>query len=240
MKAQLKIYPTAGDACNEAARLVAEHINETESPVLTLAAGDTPLPAYERLLARASRGETDLHKPVYIGLDEWAGLGESDFGSCRYTMNAALYLPAGIPRESIIAFDGLKEPTAEARRVETELLAIGGLTLALLGVGINGHIGFNEPDCPIGGFFGLTPLSATTQTVGKKYFGGGDTPAIGASLSIAALKKARTKILLLTGERKADIAARILGGEPLPAAEFLDDAGAVYILDADAARAITA
>ena len=234
MKAQLIRVATETDAANEAARLIAAHITAKRGALVTLAAGFTPLAAYRELVAMQSRGEVNLTSARYVGLDEWVGLGENDEGSCIFTMNGAFYKPAGIPKDNIRVFDGTaKEAFVAAQALNTYMEASNGLSLAVLGIGINGHVGFNEPNSPLGGLFSLTPLSAVTQEVGRKYFSGNATPQAGATLTLNALMAAKQVILIATGTHKREIAKAILAGEiSLPAAAFLSHPGATYIFDA--------
>lgn len=117
-----------------------------------------------------------------------------------------------------------------------QLLADSPIQLAVLGVGVNGHVGFNEPGLSLDGEYSLLPLSESTQQVGKKYFGGRDTPKMGATTTLHALQRASTVVILATGEKKRAAVAEILSGNcALPVGAFLDHPGAVYIFDNAAA-----
>lgn len=234
MRARLIRVATEAEAAREASRLIAAHINAKRDALVTLAAGFTPLAAYQELVAMQSRGLVDLTSARYVGLDEWVGLGENDEGSCIFTMNGAFYQPAGIPKENICVFDGTaKDICAEAQAINAYVEAIGGLSLAVLGIGMNGHVGFNEPGNPLEGQFSLTPLSAVTQAAGRKYFFGNAAPKTGATLTLNALMAAKHSILIATGAHKREITKAVLAGESsLPAAAFLNHPGAVYIFDA--------
>ena len=233
MKAQILRVATEADTASEAARLIGAHLNAERGALVTLAAGFTPLAAYERLVAMQSRGEVNLKKVRYVGLDEWVGLGESDEGSCIHTMNGAFYKPAGIPRENLCVFDGTaNEPLGEAQRLNAFMEASTGLSLAVLGIGLNGHVGFNEPGDPLPGQFSLTALSDVTQAAGRKYFSGKAAPAQGATLTLHALTEAKRVIVIATGAHKRDVVKTVLAGESsLPAAAFLEHPGALYIFD---------
>ena len=234
MKAQRIRVTTDVDAAKEASRLIAAHITAKRGALVTLAAGFTPLAAYQELVAMQSRGQVDLTSARYVGLDEWVGLGENDKGSCIFTMNGAFYQPAGIPKENIRVFDGTaKDVCAEAQALNAYMEASEGLSLAVLGIGINGHVGFNEPGNPLRGQFSLTPLSAVTQAVGRKYFSGKVAPKTGATLTLNALMAAKHIVLIATGAHKREIIKTVLAGESsLPAAAFLNHPGAIYIFDA--------
>ncbi len=237
MQATILIEKDHEAASARAAQLVAEKLLEKPEENVTFAAGNTPLACYEKLIERQEKGELNLRAAHYIGLVEWIGLGPDDVGSCIETMNTGYYGPAGIPRDHIEYYNGLcADPAAEAQRLCGVLGQVGGIGLTVLGVGVNGHIGFNEPGLVTQGDFSLVPLSETTQTVGRKYFGGGATPTNGATMTLDALKKARTVIVIATGANKREAVAGILTGKSdLPVGAFLDHPGAVYIFDEAAA-----
>ena len=237
MQATILIEKDHEAASARAAQIVAEKMLETPGMNATFAAGNTPLACYEKLIERQTAGELDLRAARYIGLDEWIGLGPDNVGSCIETMNTSFYGPAGIPRDHIEFFNGLcADPGAEAKRMCGVFAQAGGIDLTVLGVGVNGHIGFNEPGLVTQGDFSLVPLSETTQTVGRKYFGGGATPKDGATMTLDALKKAKTVVVIATGENKRAAVAGILAGKSdLPVGAFLDHPGAVYVFDEAAA-----
>ncbi|NLV59079.1 MAG: hypothetical protein GXY67_09950 [Clostridiales bacterium] len=216
-------------------RLASAFLHKPDLTV-TFAAGDTPLACYRQLLRSQQTGALRLDQALYIGLDEWVGLGPETPGSCIATMNLGYYHPAGIPAQRVIAFDGLRpDPEAEAERMQ-KVLGEHPLDLAVLGVGINGHVGFNEPETPLSGDFSLVPLSETTQSVGRKYFSGKPTPILGATITLQALKKARQVIIIATGAHKRDIVSGIFAERAdLPVCAFLSHHGALYLFDEAAA-----
>lgn len=238
MKQNILLCKNHQQASLQAAALVAEAFTQNPTLTCTLAAGDTPLACYQELIRRQQAGSIQLQKARYIGLDEWLGLGPATPGSCLATMNRAFYQPAGIPQEQIAAFNGLTQDKEQERLRMEEILRQHPLDLAVLGVGVNGHIGFNEPGLSLTGDFALVPLSETTQQVGTKYFDGEATPLQGATMTLAALKKARRILIIATGKSKQAAAAAVLAGEEgLPVCAFLNHPGATYLLDEEAAGA---
>ncbi len=198
-------------ACETALR-IARHFEARPGALVAPAAGFTPLAAYGKLALMAKKGEADPASMRYIGLD-----------AC------------GVPPERIRAFDGLAEdPAQEARAMDAYLASAGGLSLAVLGIGLNGHVGFNEPGRPLPGLFSLTELSETTVSAGRKYFGGRPVPTRGATVTLAALMAAEEVLLVATGAHKREIVRAVLAGADVPAAKFLAHPNAVYIFDAEA------
>lgn len=237
MRAHILIEKDHQAASALAAKLIAGKLMENPRMKVTFAAGFTPLECYKLLIGQQREGKVKLDQAYYVGLDEWIGLGPKDVGSCIETMNSAYYVPAGISPAQIAYFDGLcEDPKAEERRMCNVIADIGGIDLAVVGVGVNGHIGFNEPDTALQGDFSLVPLSETTQTVGMKYFNGSRTPKEGATMTLHALKRAKTVIVIATGEKKRAVAGQILTGKcDLPVGAFLEHPDAYYIFDSLAA-----
>ncbi|MDL2323611.1 6-phosphogluconolactonase [Ruminococcaceae bacterium OttesenSCG-928-A16] len=241
MKAQIVICKNHQEASLYAAKLAAAEFAQNPGLTATFAAGDTPFSCYHSLIQKQQNEGLQLNLAQYIGLDEWIGLGPNDEGSCLHYMNKGYYWPAGIPQQQINAFDGrAKNIDAELIRMR-EILHENPLDLAILGVGVNGHIGFNEPGIPTSGDFSLVALSETTQTVGRKYFAGKHTPQQGATITLQALKKARRIIIIATGTSKKAAATSILAGQhTLPVGAFAGHAGTCYVFDEQAVQGFEA
>ena len=231
------------DALSEAvARTVAAWINANPGRLLCLAAGDTPLASYAELVALQDRGEVDLSSVYYVGLDEWVGLGMEDVGSCRQVMHDAFYAPAGIPDARRRVFDGLADPTAECLAVGEWIEAHGGIGLTVLGVGMNGHVGFNEPGPVPEGLCRVVELDETTRTVSAKYFDRPQPVHLCVTVNLPTLAAAERIVLMLSGERKRKIFAR-LGRDAdgkdqnFPASLLMDHTGLVLFSDRETAGA---
>lgn len=213
----ITVEKTTEALAKTAAGEIATYINAHPDALLCLAAGDTPLRTMEALIALQDEGKTNLSSVYYIGLDEWRGIGYETPGSCAQVMEDHFYGPAGIPKERIQVWDGkAAEVEAERQRMEQWLAARGGIGLLLLGVGMNGHIGFNEPGSPEDAVTLRTDLDATTLRVGPKYFGGAPCPTEGISIGLAALMRAQKVLLMATGAHKASIMRRALMEPPTP------------------------
>jgi len=195
-------YEEMSAACAE---FISRYINANPGKLLCFAAGDTPLGILKRLVEMQDSGDIDLSSMYYAGLDEWVGLGYEDKGSCKQVMEDNFYRPAKIPREQIRVFDGKADADEEAKSVLDFIKDKGGIGLAMLGIGMNGHIGFNEPG--VSGDFegGQILLSDTSLTVGQKYFDKKYNLKYGVTLGIKTLVEAKKVILIASGEKKADI-----------------------------------
>ena len=235
MKTNITTCKNHLEASQYAADLIAAAFAKKPDLTVTFAAGDTPFACYRELLGRQAAGNVQLTSARYIGLDEWMGLGPNDEGSCIFCMNQGYYQPAGIPKEQMFVFDGLtKELDVELARMR-KVLDEHPLDLAVLGIGVNGHIGFNEPGVPTTGKFSFVPLSESTQQVGKKYFSGRNTPTGGATITLEALQQAETVVILATGKTKRDaVRAIVEGSSELPACAFLNHPNVHYVFDEEA------
>ncbi|MBE5777323.1 MAG: glucosamine-6-phosphate deaminase [Clostridiales bacterium] len=225
--------------CERVAQDLKDYILTHPGALLCLAAGDTPLPAYERLIAMQQNGEVDLNSVYYVGLDEWVGIGGETRGSCRQVMQDVFYGPAGIKADHMAVWDGLcTDPHEEIERIMDFINAHGGLGYTLLGIGMNGHVGFNEPGVglPEGGI--LVDLDETTVSVSVKYFDTALPVRQGLTLGAGELKKAGMLCLMANAARKAPIVKKVLEDGPdaqVPASLLVDHENGYFYLDAEAA-----
>jgi len=222
-----------------AAQAAAEYINNNPETLICLAAGDTPLGMLDCLVDMQRHGEVDLSTVYYAGLDEWVGLGPEDVGSCIKVMSDAFYGPAGIPKDRIHVFDGLdKDIDKQCRSMEAWISCHGGIGFALLGIGMNGHIGFNEPGTPdTSGCFPVQ-LDNTTKTVSAKYFGKARPVTTGMTIGWRTLLDAQTAIIMASGEAKAPIVKAAVEAEitlDIPATVFRNHKDMTVMMDSDAA-----
>ncbi len=223
----------------KAAKAVADYINIHPEALLCFAAGDTPLGMFKNLIEMQRRKEVNLTSVFYAELDEWQGLGYRDKGSCRQVMADNYYLPAGIPEKRINIFDGLDNETgAQCRKMERWIKLHGGIGLAVLGIGLNGHIGFNEPNSPeTKGCFNVQ-LDEVTKAVSKKYFGRKMSVERGITIGWSTLKDSEQLILLASGEKKAHILKTAFNGKKdpvIPASLLQDHSDLTVIIDKNAA-----
>ena len=172
-------------------------------------------------------------------MDEWVGLGANDKGSCRQVMDDFFYTPAKIPRERIHVFNGLADPIAECGAMNKWLIKHGSrLGLALLGVGMNGHVGFNEPNAPESYGAVFVPLDYVTKSVSVKYFGRYRPITHGVTLSLPTLSTARELLVIASGTKKASVIKDAFSGAKTPsnpASMLQDHPRLVLMLDGEAA-----
>ncbi|MFN4146278.1 MAG: glucosamine-6-phosphate deaminase [Runella sp.] len=183
---------------------------------ICVASGFTPSLTYKKIVQQG-RPE-DFREVVFIGLDEWVGIPPHNKGSCRYFVERKLTAPLNIPAERVRFFDALAQDLeAECERMNDFIAARGGLDLMLVGVGLNGHIGLNEPGTPFDTYCHVSQLDPLTATVGQKYFKSETPLTQGITLGLRHFLEAKQAIILASGVQKADIIQKILATPPTEA-----------------------
>lgn len=194
---------------------IINYVNNKPKSLLCLAGGDTPLKTFEYLVKAAENKEINLTEVKFVSLDEWVGLGPATKGSCVETLYTHLYnkLPINV-EEQVCFFDGLSNDLEnECRRVDSFIESCGGIDISLLGIGMNGHLGFNEPGVNPELKCAVIPLDPVTKTVGAKYFDEEVDVQAGITVGLKHLLDAKEVILIANGEKKAEIVKKTIEGE---------------------------
>jgi glucosamine-6-phosphate isomerase len=217
-------------------------LQPVKSPVVCTASGDTPAGVYKVLVEKVSQQKADVGNWLFVGLDEWVGMNGNDEGSCRFHLNNQLFHPLKVAGDKICFFDGRADDLQrECKMVDDFINESGGLDVAIVGIGMNGHIGMNEPGTPADLHSHVVILDPVTQQVGQKYFKTEQHLTKGITLGLASLMQARYIFLLVSGKHKAEIVKRMLEGkisEQLPATILKSHPHLYIYLDADAASLI--
>ena len=202
----------------QAATLVAAHIIVNPRLVLGLATGSTPLGTYEELVKMKKKGMADFSLATTFNLDEYIGLGPKDRASYHYFMFHNLFNGLNIRRENINLLNGLaKDPKAECRRYEKAIQKAGGIDLQILGIGQNGHIGFNEPSEVFPTVAHIVDLSEETRRVNAKFFKDKKrVPTQAISVGIGTIMKAKEIMLLANTKEKAEAITEAIEGPVRP------------------------
>lgn len=206
-------------AVRRAADLLCQTITARPQAVLGLATGGTMEPVYALLRDRIASGALDLSETTTFNLDEYVGFAGDHPQSYRATMKRLLFDAAGLQRDRAHLPDGAAhDAAAEAARYDAVIAAAGGIDLQLLGIGGNGHIGFNEPTSSLGSRTRVKTLTAETRAANARFFGPDeDAPRFAITMGIATILESRSCILLATGPAKAPAVAAAVEG-PLTAA----------------------
>jgi glucosamine-6-phosphate deaminase len=181
--------------------------------VLGLPTGRTPIPFYDELSTRAARGAVDFSRVTTFNLDEFVGIPATHSGSFRHFMNVHLFTRVNLAPERIHFLDGTTEDAGrECARYEEDIASAGGIDIQLLGLGTNGHIGFNEPAETLHANTHRVTLEPATRRDNAGLFGGDPSAVPGEALSIGigTILRARSIVLLATGVSKASVVRRML------------------------------
>lgn len=178
------------------------------------AGGDTPVRTLELLVQAHHKNEINLCEAYYIGLDEWVGLDEFHEGSCLAYMNKNLFIPANISKDHIHFFNAKSEDLErECTLANDYITKHKGITLSLLGVGVNGHLGFNEPGTSFESLAHIVDLNEITKKVGEKYFKHETKINKGITLGIKQLLESNYLILEANGKTKKKAIEKFMKSE---------------------------
>ena len=201
-----------------AADAIAGTLARRPDALLLLATGDTPMGAYRELAVRHERGELDTSQARVAQLDEYVGLAEGDHRSLYGWMVSSFTEPLDIPESRTIRLDGRLPPDIACRDYDTAVAGAGGFDLAVLGLGPNGHLGFNEPPIERDAPTRLVPLTAASVRSNARYWGGpGNVPREALTCGLTTMLAAREILLVVSGEHKREILSQTLA--PLPSAD---------------------
>lgn len=196
-----------------AAEIVAEQIKKRPDGLISFPGGDTPLGMVHVFADMVNEGKVDISRTHYVSLDEWVGLSNEDEGSCGLFNQQNLLSRLQHP------FAGTHIINGAAEDIESERVALndyisqyGPLNVSVLGIGMNGHLGFNENGVDFDLDAHIIPLSETTLKVMTKYFGEKFHPTHGISQGIRQIMAAKTVILIANGAHKAEILKKAVHG----------------------------
>ncbi|RRD94621.1 glucosamine-6-phosphate deaminase [Clostridiales bacterium COT073_COT-073] len=227
-----------------AAAMLLQEVRENPSAVLGLATGSTPIGMYQAVVKAYEKGEADFSKVVSYNLDEYYPIQHDNDQSYHYFMKENLFKHINIlPENTHVPSGESKDVEKTAAEYDAELYQIGGVDLQVLGIGNNGHIGFNEPGVVFAKGTGLVDLTQSTIEANSRFFAAiEDVPKKAVSMGIATIMQAKKIMLMASGQGKAGIIAQTIFGEITPAVPasalqlhrnvtfFLDEAAAAEIL----------
>jgi glucosamine-6-phosphate deaminase len=201
-----------------AADVLAEVVAQKPHAAIALPTGQTPLGLYGALVQRCRAGELRLDRARFFNLDEYLGLGPQHPLSYAGFLRRQLFDPAGIAMGQVRLLQGdADEPGAECRAYDAAIAGIGGIDLAILGLGVNGHIAFNEPGSAWDTRTHLVQLDAQTRATHAEQAGGRQRiPEKGITMGIATIRAAPRVLLLVTGPAKQAALDALLRGLPDP------------------------
>jgi len=223
-----------------AAEIVAQEIKEKNDLVLGLATGSTPEGLYRLLVQMYQEGTLDFSKVITFNLDEYLGLAPTHPQSYAYFMHQHLFAHINIKAENIHLPDGLaKDLPAFCREYEEKIAAAGGIDLQILGIGRNGHIGFNEPNDYLSAGTHVVSLTEETIDANSRFFNSKDeVPRQAVTMGMGTILKAKKILLMANGKTKAEAIKGTLSGKittKIPASFLQLHRDLTVIIDEEAA-----
>ena len=206
------------DMSRKAANLIAAQIVTKPNCVRGLATGSSPIGTYDRLVEMYEQGDLDFSGISTVNLDEYKGLDRENDQSYYYFMHEHLFDRVNVVAERTNVPNGM-EPDAdkECKRYEELIASLGGVDLQLLGLGHNGHIGFNEPAEIFDKATHCVDLTESTNEANKRFFASvDDVPRQAYTMGIGTIMRAKKVLLVVSGEDKADIVAKAFFGDVTP------------------------
>ena len=216
----MKIYKAKDykDMSRKAANIISAEVIMKPNCVLGLATGSTPIGTYDQLVEWYNKGDLDFSEVTTVNLDEYKGLPRTNDQSYYYFMHQHLFDRVNIDPERTNVPNGM-EPDAEKEcgRYEELIRSLGGVDLQLLGLGHNGHIGFNEPGEAFEKETHCVDLTESTIEANKRFFASADdVPKQAYTMGIKTIMQAKKILIVVNGENKADIVERAFFGPVTP------------------------
>lgn len=237
---KIRIFESAGQIGEYAAKAIAGLAARKPDAVIGFATGSSPLPIYDAMIRLHRSGELDCSGITTFNLDEYVGLGADHPQSFAFFMRETLFGPLGIEERQINRLDGAaKDPPEECRRYERVLEEKGPIDIQILGVGGNGHIGFNEPGEAFSAHVHIESLTPETIEANKRFFkDAAAVPQTAMTMGIANILAAKKILLIAAGRSKAQAIQWIAQGpeDPrVPGSALRRHPDVEILLDRDAA-----
>lgn len=206
------------DMSRKAANVISAQVIMKPDCVLGLATGSSPLGTYKQLIDWYNKGDLDFSEVKSVNLDEYKGLTKDNDQSYYYFMHNNLFKHINIDLNNVNVPDGTEpDSEKECTRYEGIIRSLGGVDLQLLGLGHNGHIGFNEPDDEFAKITHCVDLQPSTIEANKRFFASiDDVPKQAYSMGIGTIMRAKKILLIVSGAEKADILKEVLFGPVTP------------------------
>lgn len=222
------------ESVKKAVLIISSVIKKKPKSVLGLATGRTMIPLYKELIKKYKKNEIDFSKIHTFNLDEYVGLKENDKRSFHYFMNKYLFNHININK------NGIYFPDSNFKKYEREIKKFGGIDLQILGIGKNGHIGFNEPGSSFQSKTRKVKLSDDTRKSNYKSFKlFRKVPKSAFTMGIKTIMNSKKIILLAFGKEKTDVVSKTINGKittEIPASVLRKHRNITFIMDKKAAK----
>ena len=205
---------------NEAAEIIIKQVNKKRDSVIGFATGASPVETYKRIIESYEKGEVTLKHITTFNLDEYVGLDRENVNSYYYFMKDNLFGKTDVDFERVNFLSGqIDNIDEECARYSAKIRESGGIDIQILGIGTNGHIGFNEPSDNFADGPYAVKLTQSTIDANSKYFEavGDKMPEYALTMGIGDIMRAKRIILIATGKSKAEAIKKLVEGEVTPA-----------------------
>ena len=225
------------ELCIAAADLFEAQLAKKPTSVFGLATGSTPIGLYEELSKRVNDGKMDFSNAKAFNLDEYYPINPTHPQSYKYFMDENLFNKVNFASTNIPNGE-TTNPSAECAEYDSAIKTAGGIDLQLLGIGVNGHIGFNEPDTTYSINTNLTKLTESTLEANSRFFDDpNEQPRTALTMGFGSIFAAKHILLLISGGNKAEVARKLFEGKihtDVPASFLLLHPNVTLIIDKDA------
>ncbi|MEH7223992.1 glucosamine-6-phosphate deaminase [Bacillus sp. JJ1566] len=222
-----------------AAAMISHQVKEKPNSVLGLATGGTVVGTYEELIKDHGQNKTSYENIQTVNLDEYLGIAKDHPNSYHHFMMENLFSHININPDNIHIPNGLANNyEEESQKYEKVISDIGGVDLQLLGIGVNGHIGFNEPGTPFDSATHVVELEESTRQANMRFFNSiEEVPTHAVTMGISTIMKSEKILLLVSGKTKAEILEKVINEgitELIPATVLKNHSDVTIIADEEA------
>lgn len=211
------IFENYSELSVKTAEQIAAIILEKPDALLCFPAGETSLGTFNQLIELNKTGIISFKDCKIVGLDEWINLGRMNSENCFSFLKNHLFDHIDYSLENLCFFNGEStDPEQECIKTDYFIKKYGPIDMMLLGIGMNGHLGLNEPGTSFDLYSHIVKLDDVTKKVGQKYFTGEIKLTSGITLGLKSIMEAKTVILQLNGDKKAEIARHLIDSEISP------------------------
>ena len=239
---ELIIFDTYEELSIKTAEVIAAVILKKPDALLCFPAGETSIGTFNHLISLNEIGKISFSQCKIVGLDEWLNLGEMKSQNCYSFLRNHLFDMIDYSEENLCFFDSeTKNPDGECQKADEFIKKWGPIDMILLGIGMNGHVGLNEPGTSPDLYAHTVRLDRTTKSVGKKYFEDEVNLSEGITLGLKHILESNHLLLQISGAGKASIAKQLIHSDPspdLPASMIKSHQNSYLLLDKEAAALI--
>jgi glucosamine-6-phosphate isomerase len=226
-----------------AASFIVNAIKNKPNLVLCMASGSTPALTCDLLAQKLKKEKVDYSKFTFIGLDEWVGLPPTNTGSCHYFFRTKIFEPLQLRSTQSHLFDAQADNLKkECERMDKFIAEKGGIDIMVVGIGMNGHIGFNEPGSSFAALSHVAELDEITKSVGQKYFNEPVQLGKGITIGFGHIMNTKKVFLMANGIKKAEVIKKTAEGpvtENFPASIMQQHANGFILIDEEAASLLS-